>query len=101
MTAPRQTDPTAPKYKLYAATFKHSAVEHRMFTGKSARIMAGEGWTPVQPSPHPVRLNRPVRAARVFLLPTLSWPAMDKIRFKSFACEKNHKFELARFLRHG
>jgi len=37
-----------------------------MFTGKSARIMAGEGWTPVQPSPHPVRLNRSVRAARVF-----------------------------------
>jgi transposase len=35
-------DQTTPKYKRYDATFKHSAVEHWMLSGKSARIIAAE-----------------------------------------------------------
>ena len=37
-----KTEQTASKYKRYNATFKHSAVEHWMLCGKSARIIAGE-----------------------------------------------------------
>jgi len=35
-------DQTTPKYKRYAAAIKHSAVEPRMFSGESARIIATE-----------------------------------------------------------
>jgi transposase-like protein len=37
-----KTDPATTKYKRYDANFKHSAVEHWMLSGKSARIIAGE-----------------------------------------------------------
>ena len=37
-----KTDPAATKYKRYDAAFKHSAVEHWLLSGKSARIIAGE-----------------------------------------------------------
>ena len=37
-----KTDQTTTKYKRYDTTFKHSAVEHWMLSGKSARIIAGE-----------------------------------------------------------
>ena len=37
-----KTDQTATKYKRYDTTFKHSAVEHWMLSGKSARIIAGQ-----------------------------------------------------------
>jgi transposase len=35
-------DQTVTKYKHYDAAFKHSAVEHWMLSGKSARITAAE-----------------------------------------------------------
>ena len=35
-------DQTTTRYKRYDAAFKHSAVEHWMLSGKSARIIAGE-----------------------------------------------------------
>jgi transposase len=37
-----KTDQATTKYKRYDEAFKHSAVEHWMFSGKSARIIAGE-----------------------------------------------------------
>lgn len=37
-----KTDQASTKYKRYDAAFKHSAVEHWMLSGKSARIIAGE-----------------------------------------------------------
>ena len=37
-----KTDQATTKYKRYDAAFKHSAVEHWMLSGKSARIIAGE-----------------------------------------------------------
>jgi putative transposase len=37
-----KTEPATTKYKRYDATFKHSAVEHWMLSGKSARVIAGE-----------------------------------------------------------
>ena len=37
-----KTDQATNKYKRYDAAFKHSAVEHWMLSGKSARSIAGE-----------------------------------------------------------
>ena len=37
-----QTDQATTIYKRYDAAFKHSAVEHWILSGKSARIIAGE-----------------------------------------------------------
>ncbi|HEX3855831.1 MAG TPA: hypothetical protein VHY30_00870 [Verrucomicrobiae bacterium] len=37
-----KTDQASTKYRRYDAVFKHSAVEHWMFSGKSTRIIAGE-----------------------------------------------------------
>jgi putative transposase len=37
-----KTDPATTKYKRYDTAFKHSAVEHWMLSGKSARIIATE-----------------------------------------------------------
>jgi transposase-like protein len=37
-----KADPTPTRYKRYDAAFKHSAVEHWMLSGQSARIIAGE-----------------------------------------------------------
>ena len=37
-----KTDQATTKYKRYDVAFKHSAVEHWMLSGKSARIIAGE-----------------------------------------------------------
>lgn len=37
-----KTDHTTTRYKRYAAAFKHSAVEHWLLSGKSARIIAAE-----------------------------------------------------------
>ena len=37
-----KTEQATTKYKRYDAAFKHSAVEHWMLSGKSARIIAGE-----------------------------------------------------------
>ena len=37
-----KTDQKATKYKRYDDTFKHSAVEHWMLSGKSARSIAAE-----------------------------------------------------------
>jgi transposase-like protein len=37
-----KTEPATTKYKRCNAVFKHSAVEHWLLSGKSARIIAGE-----------------------------------------------------------
>jgi transposase len=37
-----KADQITARYKRYDTTFKHSAVEHWMLSGKSARIIAGE-----------------------------------------------------------